>query len=163
MADELDKLAHVVPEFFFDIIARVVPGAVFLLLCLWHLAGEKLDFGTTMGVLFAAYVIGICADVLSSVVQSVIESVLNRLNLTSYVQDSAIWGTDLRQDRIPTKPLHENDGGTSNVPNEPVSLNHPPLLAATGLRQPGLLSCVCWGLLARPADLLLEDALGRSL
>jgi hypothetical protein len=90
MADTSEKLGQIVPELFFDVIARVVPGTAFLMVCLWHRTDEKLDFTTTLGVLFVAYTIGITVDVLSSVITSFLEPRI-KFVWPSYVPDSEIW------------------------------------------------------------------------
>jgi hypothetical protein len=63
--EDAEKL---IPEFFYDIIGRVLPGIMVVIVYAWDALPSQVSFVPGAGILMAGYFLGLCADVFCSAV-----------------------------------------------------------------------------------------------
>ena len=103
----LKEIASVLPEFHFDVLARVVPGVLTVALYGWEKTQLTSSFASVSLVLVLGYVIGITIDVLSDMILGkpllfigkLLSPIFKRLtyeNVRPIRNDQRLWG-DLRR------------------------------------------------------------------
>lgn len=72
MSNGIETASHLVPESFFDLIARLVPGTVVLSLYFWDSNIKEVPVTVGAAGAFVGYFIGFCADVLSCCIETLL-------------------------------------------------------------------------------------------
>jgi hypothetical protein len=105
-ATDIEKSTSIVPEFFFDLISRIIPG-LFVIILIWHpekLDKETFDLAIFSIFVFFAYGIGLILEVFIEFGFGVLLGLCNSLNsvpgldscsplkkVISYLDDAKIW------------------------------------------------------------------------
>lgn len=108
----MDKLLDLIPEFYYDLIARVVPGIVLIAISTpiesWaNVSKQKyLPIPLTFAFLVCGYIVGFLLDAFSTAIEDFIEEILNQFKDQDNKQESIFSHLDkLDNHSTPKKPI----------------------------------------------------------
>jgi hypothetical protein len=85
--DDVERVGKLFPESFVDLLARFVPGTIFLLAYFWPHLSNQIPAIVDVGLVVIAYFIGLCAEVLSRILLSpLLRRILSALRPGMYQQ-----------------------------------------------------------------------------